>query len=347
MRKGLALGLLLVAAGSKEILLLDVGIALLCWWWIEFRQSSKNFFIKLAITSPLLIIMGILFWKFFQFEVIPHPADKNYFNRYYSYLGHNLGDFFLTLFRSPWKVPEAVGSKELWKYIGNVFLPWFCLPLAGFVLVRIRRRYASKEFVRIIHSPWIFVILPSFASAALATYPPLRNSNFHYILELWPILASLTILVLSLTRSSTLIWVWAVFSLLRMDHDPIGDFREFSKDSEQWTEVRAKIREIPNEGSLVADELAGTWVAGRQWITRWPDTTLIPNQCPQFILVRNSEFGTLTELGVRTILNRCESQQKEPKINADLMIPVPVWRSGPKNGAWSMYRVNASEHSGR
>jgi hypothetical protein len=132
-----------------------------------------------------------------------------------------------------------------------------------------------------------------------------------------------------------LIWIWALFSLLRLDHDPVADYREFVVESKKTGEIRAKMEKIPAEFAVVADDLAGPWIAGRRFVTRWPETTLLPQQCPDFILVRNSESGTLTERGVRTIMSRCESHRTEPKFNADLMAPSPLWRSG----IWAGYQV--------
>jgi hypothetical protein len=320
--------LLLVSAGSKEILLLDIGLVLLCWAFLELKE--KSFF-----SVVLAVLAFALFTKFVHFERLPHPADKNYFDRYYSYLGHNLKEFFQTLFGSPERIIEVIGARELFKYFRTVFLPWLFLPFLTAGLIWFRRRTVTKEFAKIGYLPWIIALIPSFASAALATFPPLRRANFHYVLELWPILAPLTVLTLAMFRSPYLIWGWALFSMVQMDHDPIADFREYRQEAIKMEWVRNKIQELPIEASVVAEDLAGTWIAGRKNVTRWPETVILPNQCPEFIIVRRSESGTLSELGVRSIMTRCESKRKEPKINSDLVVPTPMWR----NSGWALYQV--------
>jgi uncharacterized membrane protein len=330
-----ALALLVIAAGSKEILLLDVSLILVCWAYFQFRTQRFPFWMRSLIASIWIGIAGVLIWKFYQFEMIAHPADKNYFNRYYSYLGSDLSEFLRSLVFTPMRVVEVIGAKPLVKYLRIVLAPWFFLPVVFLVVVILKRKKTSPELIRLATIPWGVGILPSFASAALATYPPLREASFHYVLELWPILASVTLLIFSILQSTRLVWLWAIFSLFLWDHNPIHDYREYHREAQQTVEVRAKIQGLPQDAAIVADELAGTWVAGRKWVTRWPEIHLLPNQCPDYILVKHSESGTLTEMGVKALMNRCQSRLKTPQLNSDLYAPIPMWRSG----VWSAYRV--------
>jgi uncharacterized membrane protein len=317
-RKGLIVVLLLVAAGSKEILLLNVGMILICWTIYE-RKGNIKWNIAFSVIALLL------FWQFVRFETMPHPADKNYFDRYYSYLGHGLSDFAKNLFLHPGLVVGTIGAKELIRYIATVFVPWLFLPLILLVWAHKKRKTIPPELRSLARTPWIICILPSFASAALATYPPLRGGHFHYVLELWPVLAFLTLVGLAMFRSEKLIWVWVFLGLLRMDFDPIGEIRGNWKESQKLTAIRNKLSEIPKSTILVADELAGPWVAGRQWITRWPDLSLLPKNCPDLILIRNAAKGSFAELGVREIIARCEAGTNAPPRNSDLRSRVPLW----------------------
>jgi uncharacterized membrane protein len=339
LRKAVAYLLFLVAACSKEILLLDVGSGFLVWGIIELIEaneshmedeldSSRPYFCFLLWASAL-----VLFWQFFAFETSPHPSDKNYFNRYYAYLGHDLFGFFVTLFTSPLSIVRAVGGAEIIKYLWTVFSPWLFLPF----LVGVNRR--PPVFTWPIG--WLAIIIPSFLSAALATYPPLRGADFHYVLELWPVLATLTLVTLGRLRSSRLVWLWAGFMLLRMDHDPLSDVRENWRLATELGPVRAQFRSVPDGASVVADELAGPWVAGHPSVTRWPDVASLPDQCPDFIFVKYSDQGTLAELGVRSIISRCTSATREIKRNSDLVPPVPIWRLDD----WSEYQVNTVRKS--
>lgn len=329
-RKWIILLLLVISALSKEILLLDVALILFAWAIVQVKLAKKKGEWSDIIFFVVTVCIGIaMIGGFVWFEKIPHITDKNYFNRYYLYLGNDLKAFVFSFLHSPLKavglVIRHVGGVELLKYVFTVFLPWLFLPL----LVWVSRRRLLIPLPAI----WLVSLLPSFASAALATYPPLRGSNFHYVLELWPVLAALTILALSRQRSEKLIWVWALLGILRWDHDPLADLREYRRDAQVYQEARALIRKIPTDAPLVADELAGTWVSSREWLSRWPETSFLPNSCPEYILVRNAERGTILEMGVQNVISRCRSRSKQPQINADLNTPVPMWREA----GWVLY----------
>jgi uncharacterized membrane protein len=281
--------LFLIAALSKEIILLNVGLALLVWAIAHWKSGSQNkSLFDRAFPFVLLGLSGVLFVLFVAFEKMSHPSDKNYFNRYYSYLGNDLNHFIITLIFSPVKVIQTIGTKQLVGYFFTVFLPWIFLPII--LIVQARKVLRTPELGNARYAPlWLMIPLPSFLSALLATYPPLRGSSFHYVLELWPVLAAVTLIELSRKKSEVWIWLWPIFALLRMDHDPVGDFREYWKRSKETAEIREKIKGIPNHFTVIADELAGTWIAGRPTICRWPDVSLIPAQCPDVLLIRNPD----------------------------------------------------------
>jgi hypothetical protein len=275
---------------------------------------------------------------FYRFETLPHPPDKNYFDRYYAYLGHGLSDFILSLLKNPFLVVSTVGQGELARYFWRVFSPWLFLPLLLPVIYYFRKKGLPGEIRHRLQTPWILAILPSFLSAALATYPPLRGVHFHYVLELWPILAVTTLIALVVWRSPGLVWGWAFFSLLSWGHDPVGDFRHYLKSAAIIAPLRSEILKIPADSAVTSDELTGTWLAGRAWATRWPDTRLLPDQCPDYIIVKFSENGTLTELSVQTLTSQCTSRSGLAIHNSDMIVPKPIWREGD----WSIYRVGPS-----
>jgi uncharacterized membrane protein len=274
-RKLAVLVLFVIAAGSKEILLVDVALALLAWAMME---RKKDRFV--AVFSVILAVAFLA--AFVWFEKLPHPADKNYFDRYYAYLGHGLGDFFKTLLFSPWVVVQNVGARELARYFVAVFLPWLFLPL-----------WMARG------SSWLLVaILPSLASAALSTYPPLRGSSFHYVLELWPVLAVVTLLGFARmpTRASRR-WAiaWAGLALLAWDHDPVGAMREYGRGAVEMAPVRRALAEIPVEDGVLGDELAGPWIAGRLQAARWPAVdALASGRCPRWVVLRSAAQLELT-----------------------------------------------------
>ena len=289
--------LFLIAAGSQEILMLDIAVAFVVWAIFDFVNLQKTWALKnniilkkgfnKSVWFPLLkLAMAVgLVLGFVIFERMGHPPDKNYFNRYYAYLGTNLNDFISSLLIAPGLIYRVIGPLSMMRYILVVFMPWFFLfPVLKFSL---RRRLFS---VGIGSALWGLMILPSFASAALADFPLLRDPGFHYVLELWPVLACLTLLGLARQKSTRLIWSWALVNLLIMDFDPVGECREYHAQASTQTEVREMMKKIPISAAVMADDLAGTWVAGRRSIMRWPETSLLPFGCPNFILIQNTDF---------------------------------------------------------
>ena len=256
--------LLWVAAGTKEIVLLDV--ALVCFVWAFSGKKSRRFF---SIPNLALFLFGILFiGVFLVFESMPHPAGKNYFVRYYSYLGEDLKSFLTHLLWAPILIFENVGAKELFRYVWTVFGNWLFLPILIHFGKKVRPQLASS---RSPSSLWIVTLIPSLTSAALATYPPLRSDKFHYVLELWPVLAFVTLNCLSLLQSSRLIVFWAVFQLFRLDFDPWTEMREAYSEGNKLSLVRQILSDIPESESVAADELSGPWVCNRRHLTRLPD----------------------------------------------------------------------------
>lgn len=265
-KTALVFALFMVTAAAKEILLLDVAMAL-GLWGVQRKSARK----RLWLTALCLVFV------FVWFEKIPHPAVKNYFDKYYSYLGHGLGGFAQTLLTHPWLVVQKVGARELGRYFLTVFLPWLFLPL--WLLKTDRKK-----------GVWLVVLLPSLLSAAIATYPPLRRSGFHYVCELWPILAVLTIVQIAALSSETkqkkVAAAWALLALLAWDHDPIGLIREYGLEAWTQTGARTLLGDLPVKDSVVADELAGPWVANRLEVMRWPELETWNGQCPMWIVVR-------------------------------------------------------------
>jgi len=279
--------LLFISALSKEILLLDVAFISLAWATLLWKERKSVGVIGLIVFA--VVLLGV----FIGYEKMPHPVDKNYFGRYYSYLGYDLNGFAKTLITAPLKIVENVGAGELFKYFKLVFLPWLFLPLL-LLRVKDRRRW------------FLAGIIPSFMSAAIATYSPLRNSGYHYVLELWPVLAVLTLIALAQWQdrlNGKIIGLWVLLAWISLDQDPWNQMREFSKEARNRNEVRLAFATIPEDQSVVADEMAGPWVANRVYVARWPNLDLMPNRCPAWLVLRQLPVESLP--AVDEILARC------------------------------------------
>jgi uncharacterized membrane protein len=269
LRNGVLIFLLfVVSAGSKEILLLDTAAAFGIWAW---RDRDR------PLASTWLLLCGFaVAGVFVSFERASAPLKKNYFERYYAYLGGDIGAFAHTLFLEPGRVLDAIGAKEILLYLKNVFLPFLALPLAWISWDRSR-------------ALWLVAIIPSFASAFLSTVGWLRIPSYHYVLELWPVLACLTILALARLKSRGWIIAWALLSLILLDQDPWNQMREYARDAFRASELRARIASVPGDVSVSADELAGPWIANRESVSRWPDLSLFPNGCPDWVILKGDE----------------------------------------------------------
>ena len=270
MYRRLLLGVLfLVIVGSKEILLLDGAFVCGVAAYLGRKKRWTQWLLPFAIGSMLLV-------GFALFETAPHPPSKNYFSRYYSYLGSSLSEVLTKAYLAPYLIFKTVGLGELLRYFWTVLSSWLFLPLLAI-------RMPSIKEVRNGTLIWLWTLLPSLGSAALATYPPLRDSRFHYVLELWPLLALLTIASLAQLKSEKLVLAWVFIQCFRLDYDPWSEMREAWYEGGRLQETRSQLAQILSSEAVAADELSGTWVCNRSHLTRLPDlsgdpTFLILNQ---------------------------------------------------------------------
>jgi hypothetical protein len=310
-----ALVLIVVTAASKEILL--VNMALLVGVWAFWVGQGLRGLRRVAAVASLLLVALLLLMLFVGFERMPHPADKNYFVRYYAYLGNDLAGFARALLWHPWRAVQTIGAGELLKYLKTVFLPWLGLPLLWLAWAWRPGRDRAPAAL-------LLALLPSLGSAALATYPPLRGSGFHYVLELWPVLAVLTLLALQrLGAPPRLCWAWPLLALLLLDQDPWGQFREFRAEARAAGSSRLELRSIPAADSVAAEELAGPWVAGRLLVTRWPDLSPFAGQCPDWIVLPAT--GASREQAAIGAVGPCQQSYRA----------MPAWRTQ----RWACYRL--------
>lgn len=275
------LGLLALSALSKEILLVNAAFVLVAW--IPLKRPPWKAAFALALGA------GLLIGGFAYFQQLPHPENKNYFLRYYSYLGTGLGGFLGTLLGSPGKVISAIGWSEILRYLRVLLLPFLGIPL----------------FFKSGRASWLLLgVVPSFASALLSTYPPLRGSGFHYVLEIWPTLVAITLIFL--VQYPRWIGPWAVAGLLLLAQDPWGQVRNYAGRVQNQSEARRALSErIPEGAAVVSDELGGAWVANRRFVTRWPELKLLPAECPDYAFLKLDEIENEPGSPWRNLLLKC------------------------------------------
>lgn len=278
------LGLFAVAAFAKETFLLDGCLAMVVMAAAHRRDRSRWRMLTYGSLSILFLSFFILF------ELMPHPADKNYFARYYSYLGNTLPAFVMTLLLRPWVVFQTIGAGELLRFFLTVFAPFLLLPL-GWV-VWSRDAWRSRRLLR---SPgwWLLVIGPGFLSLAVSLHGDLRGNHFHYVIALWPVLATLTILALGQWDERPVGWgryrlstLWFLLAWLMLGRDPLMNIHKSLGGISLNASSHRFFSNIPAQDSLSADEMAGPWAANRLAVTRWPELAIFNGQCPQWIALR-------------------------------------------------------------
>jgi uncharacterized membrane protein len=276
---------LLTAALSKEILLLNFFLSFLLWSLYEPKAQ-----LRLGLRVLSLLLLGGFFW----FELQPHPANKNYFVRYYSYLGNGLVEFAKTLVTQPSLVLTAIGKESLQRYAWDISKYWLFLPLISAGLIRRFGKADPWERVPLLRSPWLWLVTlgPSLASCALSTYPPLRWIRFHYVMELWPLLFLLTLVGLARINSKALATFWGVWMFFQWTSSPLSDVVQYARLAETRAPIREQLLKIARtspDASIAAIEEVGTWLASRKWISRYPDLELLPDECPAWWIVRDNQ----------------------------------------------------------
>jgi hypothetical protein len=320
-QKWLIYFLMLVGALSKEILLVNVALAFFAWSFVSSRDrnSQKPFNLLLFLTG-LALLGGFLY-----FEHLPHPADKNYFVRYYSYLGTDLKGFFNSLLFHPIQtligMQKAIGTLAILKYLGMIFTPFF-IPALGWLMEKSKANPSPRGVPLIL----ISIVLPSIASMGMSTFPDLRSPFFHYVLEIWPALMALAILWLARLPNHKWAYIAAVFSLLHMDQDPLRQLQNYARAARIQAGARNQMLSIDRDQSILSDDLAGPWVANRSKVARWPDMIFFQNCCPHWIIAQRQ-----TDAEVQQLAKTCQGDAKL------------AWESG----TWRGYQIQSETPSCR
>jgi hypothetical protein len=275
--RALAIILLGVSAFSKEILLLDVGL-FFGLWALGFAFDRKR---RPAIACGLTTVA--LFVTFVAFQSIKGPTRKNYFERYYAYLGENLGDFLATALTRPWVIGQTVGWLELAAYALTLIGPFLAMPF--FAQWSYPSSKGAPEIQKLPPRLWKLAVLPSIASAALSTWDPHRKAEFHHVFDIWPVLILLTLLYLAKAKAKGWLFAWVMLAALTLRQDPMGQLREYTRQAREAQPLRAAMRAIPADGWVMASDNAGPWLANRPETTRFPERDLWPERCPQYILL--------------------------------------------------------------
>lgn len=281
--------LIAVAAGSKEILLVTVAFGCFAYAVVIAPRARQGF--RKAPFFWAVFAGAALLACFFVFQQMPRPEGKNYFDRYYSYLGSSASDALRTLVLNPWNAMSgwvsAVGFTEAFLYFVRLLVPFLFFPA---LLFFVRPQSQSTESNP---SPgWlVWAVLPSAASAVLATYAALRNPKFHYVLEIWPVFLVLTLAAIvrlsaayRRIRLARLAWAWAVVGALLWGSDPVDGIQRNIRIAMDRAELRRALESIPKHASVTADEEIGYWISGRREMNRAQDR---PERMGEWVVIQS------------------------------------------------------------
>ena len=279
--------LFLFAGLSKETFLLSVGSLFAVFSWT--RLLVRRF----APAIGFILLSACFFALFVWFEEQPHPENKNYFLRYYSYLGHSTAEALGNILSRPWLVFSERSLLQQLGFIGVTLLPWCGLPLIALFTAIRNRDWQHPAF-------WLLALTPAYLAASLSTYAPLRELRFHYVLELWPLLGLVAIYQLA-TMAPKITMIWVVLALLMPFHDPIYHIHKLSGQVAANRPLRNLLNGLEPEGEMMAGEILGPWVAGRKAVTRFPETYDLIRQCPKWFVVRATDRDRAAALCPETV----------------------------------------------
>ncbi|MBC7693220.1 MAG: DUF2079 domain-containing protein [Methylotenera sp.] len=303
-RKSLIAFLLVVSAGSTLTLLLQI-TPLFFLFALALRQKKQPLSAawSMGLGTTLLLVF---FWKKAGMALIPGTA---------------------------------VSAGSILQGIQHLFLPWIAMPLLwlGWGLqkgTRTRQRFLLALLLS---------LLPSLGVCLLASGAD-ENANAPLFLAFWPVFAVLSLLALSECEARGISfgrfriphsvgWVWAFLSVLSMSQDPWNQMRSDLKEGVEKTQVRKNFLALPADARVVADEGTGTWLASRQFLSRWPDLSALPGECPDWIVTKPNELRLISQQGGETAyrLSRCQLQGVLQGTTAW----APVWTSA----GWTAYQL--------
>lgn len=267
--------LLVVGACAKESALIEgCGLAIVAFFVAKKEGESRVR--RLLWLSLALVFVLVLYW----FEIQPKPSDKNYFDRYYSYLGHGIHEVVLTLLTDPLRPIRVLGWKSFASFGFDLLWPWLGLPIYLFSQRCAMRTYGGLCLIG---------FLPGLGLLMLSTNPHLRGTEFHYVLSIWPVLALMTIATLARLQKFWLLGLWVFVSCWCQSKDVPENTRLSLRDIAQYGRDELVVRDIPIDAKISAVERSGAWLAKFPNVTRWPDLSIFNNICPDYLFIHAAD----------------------------------------------------------
>lgn len=268
--------LLFIGAFSKETALVEAtGLALVSGLFSFKRRESVG-----KITSWLLI--AVLFIVIlYLFEIQPKPADKNYFERYYSYLGRNVHDAVFALISDPFRPIRVLGWSSFTHFGIELLWPWLGLPFYWMY---------QKKNLRTLNWLWFVAFIPGIGLLMLSTDRSLRGSEYHYVLSIWPVVAIASIAAIKSLQKQWILPVLVMLACWNQSKDVMENTRLSLGDIARYGVGAPPTDGIPENAKISASERAGPWLSHFHFVTRWPELSFFSGQCPDYVFI-HSEYN--------------------------------------------------------
>lgn len=246
----------------------------------------------------------------------------------------------------PWPLrwPESIGKAALVAGVG-VFASavGYCalFPLALPFLSKLSRRDSGLK----LSAAWLLPALPFWVELGLdlsSELPPEASAQ----VVLWQVLVfwmPVTLLGIARQRTVGLPWIWALAVLLSWSSAPVAEVRAMIRRLPEARALRSAVEGLPRDLSVTTERSMGPWLASDRRVSVWPDLKPFDQGCPELVVIRHTESGSLNDYAVQSIFHRCRtlgvagarSQRKVGLVAA----PPPVWRVGD----WAAYKIVKAE----
>ncbi|MFL5814539.1 MAG: DUF2079 domain-containing protein [Bdellovibrionia bacterium] len=306
-----ALILLVLAAISKESYLLVIAFASMGLVLAEKRFGRKAVFTALTVSC-----LAVFVW----YAQSNRDPGKNYFTRYYGYLGSDLKSMIQTLIFHPITAVQGMPLKQDFKYLLQIVFPLGLLPLS-ILSYRLMKEPGTQSVSR---WSWAIAIglLPPIGSGLLATHDTLRDPGLHYFFEFVPVLGVLTLFALFSLRAR-LAQRWA-FVLILVSwfcfwSEPWRDLTPSALAAYRNTALIEKMNRIPQDAVVMTQNGAGPWLASRRKAADWPNLKAIGGFCPDYFVfeadpaIPAEKLQKFTE--IEQVLKQCANGSRPSRVD--------------------------------
>jgi hypothetical protein len=320
--------LLILAAGSKESYLLVIAFTALGLVLCEKKAVRKLSFAALAVGC-----LAAFVW----YAQSDRDPGKNYFTRYYGYLGADLRSMIGALVFHPIRSFLQMPLKQDLRYLRDIVFPLGMIPLGVAILRPVQNKYPQKW------GNWAIALglLPPIGSGLLSTHDTLRDPGLHYFFEFVPILGVLMVLAFFSLRSRQQLPRWSlaliVVSGFTFWSEPWREVIPSARGAFQSIPLIEKLNRIPTDAVVMTQNGAGPWLASRRKASDWGDLKALGGLCPDYFVVEVDPAKSIEKVqkyaDIEQVLRICHQTEGRAK-KAEMI---------DGSGHWWIYRTQSDQ----